>query len=63
MQWEVGVAMWLPVASERRVHPRTRAGGKVRRRQVPQSGTPDTVEGAGANNVSGVLPEATGNHI
>ena len=47
------------VASERRVHPRTRAGGGSAGDKFRDSGTRETVEGAGANEESGVLSEAS----
>ena len=41
-------------------NPRPREVGGTRRRQVPRSGTQDTVGGSGASKASGVLPEAYG---
>ena len=47
------------VASERRGHPRPRGGEGSAGDKFRVSGTQETVEGAGANEVSGVLSEAS----
>ena len=47
------------VASERRGHPRPRGGEGSAVDKFRVSGTQETVEGAGANEVSGVLSEAS----
>ena len=52
-------AMRSAVASERPVHPRTGAGGGAHWIQVLRSRTKETMGGAGANEESGVLSEAS----